>query len=145
IHSSAGLVGSAQELVHNLGRTPEPIMCCGGTPSGNPCRNGTATILDDTTGCTHIEYGNALSFMGNGGHHPSAYHKYAQGWIGGCNVVKAGGSTTLTLVPQELPCDGVQLVQIPAPKSRPAPTANDRQGTGPTLTDYYIEMRAPLA
>jgi len=138
------IVGYAQEIGHNFGMTHEPFMCCGGTASNNSCKNPTATLLDDTSQCLHIEYGNALSFMGNGAHHPSAYHKYAQGWISGCNVVKAGGSTTLTLVPQELPCGGVQLVQIPAPKSRPAPTANDRQGTGPTLTDYYLEMRAPL-
>ena len=56
--------------------------------------------------------------MGGGNHHPSAYHKYVQGWIGKCNVVKAGGSGTFTLVPQELPCDGVQLLQVPAPKTR---------------------------
>ncbi|HLK90253.1 MAG TPA: hypothetical protein VKZ18_10185 [Polyangia bacterium] len=138
------IVGYAQEIGHNFGMTHEPIMCCGGTVSGNRCNGGTATMLDDTTQCTHIEYGNALSFMGNGAHHPSAFHKYEQGWIGGCNVVKVGASATFTLVPQELPCDGVQLLQVPAPKSRPAPAAGDRQGTGPTLTDYYLEMRAPV-
>jgi hypothetical protein len=59
-------------------------------------------------------------------------------------VVKAPGTVTLTMVPQELPCNGVQLVQIPAPKTRGAPAAGDRQGTAPMLTNYYLEMRAPL-
>ena len=70
---------------------------------------GRCAFLDDPTQCTHVEYGNSLSFMGGGAHHPSAYHKYAQGWIGKCNVVTAS-SGTFTLVPQELPCDGVQLL-----------------------------------
>jgi hypothetical protein len=128
------LVGYAQEIGHNFGMTHEPIMKC----------TGNATFLDDPTQCTHDEYGNSLSFMGGGAHHPSAYHKYQQGWIGGCNVVKAPATTTITLVPQELPCNGVQLVQIPAPKTRAAPAAGDRQGTAPTLSFYYLEMRAPL-
>jgi MYXO-CTERM domain-containing protein len=70
-------------------------------------------------------------------------HKYHQGWMSGCNVVTVGTSTTVTLVPQELPCDGVQLLQIPAPKTRSAPAAGDRQGSGPMLTHYYLEMRGP--
>ena len=91
-----------------------------------------------------MEYANSLSFMGGGAHHPSAAHKYMQGWISGCNLVKAGASATITMVPQELPCNGVQLVQIPAPKTRSAPAAGDRQGSAPMLTHYYLEMRAPL-
>jgi len=83
--------------------------------------------------------------MGGGAHHPSAAHKYMQGWMSGCNLVKAGTSTTITMVPQELPCNGVQLVQIPAPKTRPGPgIRGDGQGNPPMLTHYYLEMRAPL-
>ena len=138
------LVGYAQEIGHNFGMTHEPTMCCGGTVSGNRCTGG-VTLSDNTSNCQHIEYANSLSFMGNGAHHPSAVHKYHQGWMSGCNLVKAGTSTTITMVPQELPCDGVQLVQIPAPKSRPGPgIRGDAQGTPPTLTHYYLEMRAPL-
>lgn len=127
------LVGYAQEIGHNFGMTHEPTMTC----------TGMATFLDDSTQCTHVEYGSTLSYMGSGSHHPSAYHKYAQGWIGGCNVVQATGSGTFTLVPQELPCDGVQLLQVPAPKIRPAPAKGDRQGNGPMLSNYYLEMRGP--
>jgi len=138
------IVGYAQEIGHNFGMTHEPTMCCGGTVRGNTCTGGT-TFADSTTNCQHIEYANSLSFMGNGAHHPSAVHKYHQGWMSGCNLVKAGTSTTLTMVPQELPCDGVQLVQIPAPKTRPGPgIRGDGQGNPPMLTHYYLEMRAPL-
>jgi len=127
------LVGYSQEIGHNLGMTHEPTLKC----------TGMATFLDDTSQCTHVEYGSTLSYMGSGARHPSAYHKYAQGWIGKCNVVQASGSGTFTLVPQELPCDGIQLLQVPAPKPRAAPAKGDRQGSGPMLTNYYLEMRGP--
>jgi len=138
------IVGYAQEIGHNFGMTHEPTMCCGGTVSGNNCTGGT-TFADNTANCQHMEYSNSLSFMGNGARHPSAVHKYHQGWMSGCNLVKVGASTTITMVPQELPCDGVQLVQIPAPKTRPGPgIRGDGQGNPPMLTHYYLEMRAPL-
>jgi MYXO-CTERM domain-containing protein len=57
-------------------------------------------------------------------------------------VVKVGASDTFTLVPEELPCNGVQLLQVRAPKVRPAPAAGDRQGQGPMLGFYYLEMRS---
>ncbi len=133
-YSFQGIVGQAQELGHNLGMTHEPTLNC----------TGAKTFLDDTSQCTHVEYGSTLSFMGGGAHHPSAYHKYAQGWIGKCNVVSVGSSGTFNLVPQEVACDGVQLLQIAAPKVRPAPAKGNRQGTGPMLSNYYLEMRAPL-
>ncbi len=132
-YSFHGIVGYAQELGHNFGMTHEPTLTC----------QGGASFLDNTSQCTHKEYGNSLSFMGGGARHPSTIHKYHQGWIAGCNVVKAGASSKITLVPQELPCNGAQLIQIPAPKTRPAPAAGDRQGSGPMLTHYYLEMRAP--
>ncbi len=133
-YSFDDIVGFSQELGHNFGMTHEPTMTC----------PGNAAFLDDPTQCTHVEYGNSLSFMGGGAHHPSAYHKYAQGWIGKCNVVTASAGT-FTLVPQELPCDGVQLLQVPAPKTRMAPGpgtgGNARQGQAPMLSNYYLEMR----
>jgi len=143
-YSFHDIVGYSQEIGHNFGMTHEPTMCCGGTVSQNRTCTGGTTFADSTTNCQHMEYANLLSFMGGGAHHPSAVHKYHQGWISGCNLVKAGASTTITMVPQELPCDGVQLVQIPAPKSRPGPgIRGDAQGTPPMLTHYYLEMRAP--
>jgi hypothetical protein len=143
-YSFHGLVGYAQEIGHNFGMTHEPTMCCGGTVASNRTCTGGVTFSDSTTNCQHMEYANSLSFMGNGSRHPSAVHKYHQGWMSGCNLVKVGASTTLTLLPQELPCDGAQLVQIPAPKTRPGPgIRGDGQGNPPMLTHYYLEMRAP--
>jgi hypothetical protein len=143
-YSFHDIVGYSQEIGHNFGMTHEPAMCCGGTVSGNRTCSGGVTFSDNTATCQHMEYANPLSFMGNGAHHPSALHKYHQGWMSGCNLVKAGTSTTITMVPQELPCNGVQLVQIPAPKTRPGPgIKGDAQGTPPMLTHYYLEMRAP--
>jgi hypothetical protein len=139
------IVGYAQEIGHNFGMTHEPTMCCGGTVTGNRTCSGSVTFSDNTANCQHMEYANSLSFMGGGARHPSAVHKYHQGWMSGCNLVKVGASTTITLLPQELPCDGAQLLQIPAPKTRPGPgIRGDGQGNPPMLTHYYLEMRAPL-
>jgi MYXO-CTERM domain-containing protein len=99
--------------------------------------------VDDPSQCTHSEYGSQLSFMGSGPMHVSGYHKVAQGWLSGCNGVTVGGSGTYTLVPTEIPCDGVQILQVPAPKTRSAPMAGDRQGRAPMLTHYYLELRTP--
>jgi MYXO-CTERM domain-containing protein len=143
-YSFHDIVGYSQEIGHNFGMTHEPTMCCGGTVSQNRTCTGGTTFADSTTNCQHMEYANLLSFMGGGAHHPSAVHKYHQGWMSGCNLVKVGASTTITLLPQELPCNGAQLLQIPAPKTRPGPgLAGDRQGSAPMLTHYYLEMRAP--
>ena len=131
-----GLVGNSQEVGHNFGMTHEPtLISC----------TGTNKIFPDNPGeCTHNEYGSKLSFMGMGGGHPSAYHKVQQGWMSGCNGVKVGGSGTFTLLPQELACNGVQILQVPMPKSRPGPAQGDRQNMGTImLTDYYVEMRGP--
>jgi len=139
------IVGYAQEIGHNFGMTHEPTMCCGGTVSGNRTCSGGVTLSDNTSNCQHMEYANSLSFMGGGAHHPSAVHKFHQGWMSGCNLVKVGATATITLLPQELPCDGAQLLQIPAPKTRSGPgIRGDGQGNPPMLTHYYLEMRAPL-
>ena len=69
-YSFHSLVGYAQELGHNFGMSHEPFMNCKGK-----------TLEDDTTQCTHDEYGSPLSFMGDGPSHPSAYHKQQQGWL----------------------------------------------------------------
>jgi hypothetical protein len=134
-YSFHGLVGYAQELGHNFGMTHEPIMTC----------PNKAVFMDDPTQCTHKEYGTQLSFMGNGAHHVSAYHAVAQKWLSGCNGVKVGGAGgKYTLLPLETPCNGTQVIQVKAPKSRAAPAKGDRQGGAPTLTHYYLELRTPV-
>lgn len=132
-YSFHGLVGYTQELGHNFGMTHEPIMTC---PSK-------AVFLDDPTQCTHKEYGSQLSFMGNGPRNVSAYHSVAQGWLSKCNGVKVNGSGKYNLLPLETPCNGAQVLQIRAPKSRAAPAKGDRQGSAPMLTHYYLELRTP--
>ncbi len=132
-YSFHGLVGYAQELGHNFGMTHEPYMTC-------PDK---AIFPDNPTGCTHNEYGSAISFMGHGAGHPSAFHKVQQGWLSKCNGVKVGSTATITLLPLEVPCDGVQVLQIKAPKSRQPPSSGDRQGQGSPLTHYYVELRTP--
>ena len=93
-YSFHDIVGYSQEIGHNFGMTHEPTMCCGGTVSGNRTCTGGTTFADSTTNCQHMEYANSLSFMGGGAHHPSAVHKYHQGWMSGCNLVKVGASTS---------------------------------------------------
>ena len=75
------LVGYTQEVGHNFGMTHESTMSC----------NGVA-MPDDPSTCTHNEYGNQLTFMGGGGHHPSAHHKAHQGWLSGCTLTPEGAS-----------------------------------------------------
>jgi MYXO-CTERM domain-containing protein len=132
-YSFHGLVGYSQELGHNFGMTHEPYMVC-------PDK---AIFPDAPSACTHNEYGSAISFMGRGGGHPSAFHKVQQGWLSKCNGVKVGSTATITLLPLEVPCDGVQVLQIKAPKSRQPPSGGDRQGQGSALTHYYVELRTP--
>lgn len=132
-YSFHGLVGYCQELGHNFGMTHEPYMSC----------PNQAVFPDDPSVCTHHEYGSTISFMGNGAGHPSAFHKVQQGWLSKCNGVKVGSTATITLLPLEVPCDGVQVLQIKAPKSRTPPTSGDRQGRGTPLTHYYVELRTP--
>jgi hypothetical protein len=132
-YSFHGLVGYSQELGHNFGMTHEPYMTC---PSN-------AVFPDDPSVCSHHEYGSTISFMGNGAGHPSAFHKVQQGWLSKCNGVKVGSTATITLLPLEVPCDGVQVLQIKAPKSRNPPASGDRQGRGSPLTHYYVELRTP--
>jgi hypothetical protein len=132
-YSFHGLVGYSQELGHNFGMTHEPYMTC---PNN-------AVFPEDPSACSHHEYGSTISFMGNGAGHPSAFHKVQQGWLSQCNGVKVGSTATVTLLPLEVPCDGVQVLQIKAPKSRNPPTSGDRQGRGSPLTHYYVELRTP--
>lgn len=132
-YSFHSIVGYAQELGHNFGMTHEPIMQC----------PNSATFVDDPSQCTHSEYGSQLSFMGSGPMMTSGYHKVAQGWLSACNGVTVGGSGTYHLLPTEIPCNGTQILQVAAPKSRSAAAAGDRQGRAPTLTHYYLELRTP--
>ena len=125
------IVGYAQEIGHNFGMTHEPTMCCGGTVSGNDLL-GRRHVSDNTSNCQHMEYGTRSSFMGGGAHHPSAVHKYHQGWMSGCNLVKVGATTTHHAAAAGAPLRRRAAAADPgAQDARPAPgTGGDRPGHG---------------
>jgi len=118
-----------QEVGHNLGLMHSNSISCGSAP-----------FADDAQSCTGAEYGDHHTVMGSGCAHLGAYEKWYEGFFGGCNAVRATASGTYTLLPTELPCDGVQALQIPMPKKRPF---HNTSGT-PTvvnLSKYYLELR----
>jgi hypothetical protein len=92
-------------------------------------------------GCTTDEYGNLYSPMGFGecGHFV-AQDKWYAGYFGGCNGVKVTSSGTFNLMPIEIPCNGIQGLQIAMPKTTRSFTAE--QDSRPTaLKNYYLELR----
>ena len=136
-NASASCVVLVQEPGHNFGMLHASSMRCG---TGATARS----FVDQPMGtCTHSEYGDPYDPMGRACRHMNAYMKAFQGWFGGCNMVDVTSSGTFTINPLELPCDGVQVLQIPMPKMRPFTRSG---GGGPsgitTLTHYYVEFRA---
>ena len=136
-NGSTGCVVLVQEPGHNFGMMHASSMRCGTGTSGR-------TFVDQPMGtCTHSEYGDPYDPMGRACRHMNAYMKAFQGWFGGCNMVEVTSSGTFTVNPLELPCDGVQVLQIPMPKMRPFTRSG---GGGPsgitTLTHYYVEFRS---
>jgi MYXO-CTERM domain-containing protein len=124
-----------QEPGHNFGMQHSSSLSC---PDG--------AYADDPNTCTASEYGDIFDPMGDGCRHMNAWQKAYQGWFGGCNGVKVTDSGTFNLVPFEQACDGVQFLQIAAPKSRTFNRA--AAGGGPATTEtfayYYLELRTPI-
>ena len=118
-----------QEVGHNLGLMHSNSITCTGAP-----------FADDPQTCTGAEYGNRHTVMGSGCAHLGAYEKWYEGFFGGCNAVRATATGTYTLLPTEIPCDGVQALQIPMPKTR---SFHNTQGTAIVvkLSKYYLELR----
>jgi len=130
-HSCTVLV---QEPGHNFGMVHSSAMRC--TAAGQPVPIAWPEMAG--ADCRHIEYGNPFDPMGGGDcFHMNGVQKAYQGWLSGCNVVKATESGTFTIHPLESACDGPQLLQIPFPQSRPFSNAGN-------LTGYYLELRAPV-
>ncbi|HWA16167.1 MAG TPA: hypothetical protein VG817_07035, partial [Gemmatimonadales bacterium] len=128
-NASTGCTVLNQEVGHNLGMMHSGSMSCSGQ-----------SFLDDPLGCSGSEYGDRSTVMGSGCQHLIAYEKWYEGFFAGCNGVRVNGSGTYTLLPTEIPCNGVQTLQIPMPKSRPF---RNTQGTTTqvTLSKYYLELR----
>ena len=107
-NGSTSCVVLVQEPGHNFGMQHSSSISC---PDG--------AFADDPNSCTASEYGDLFDPMGGGCRHMNAWQKAYQGWFGGCNGVKVTSSGTFTLLPFEQSCDGVQFLQIKAPKTRP--------------------------
>ena len=137
-NGSTTCVVLVQEPGHNFGMMHSSTMRC--RTDGQP-----STFNDTPQGnCTHSEYGDPYDPMGRACRHMNGYHKAFQGWFGKCNMVEVKASGTFTVNPIELPCDGVQVLQIPMPKSRSFNRSGGGGPSGPTvLTHYYVELRAP--
>ncbi len=131
-NASLGCTVLNQEVGHNLGLMHSNSITCTG-----------ASFADDPQTCLGREYGDRHTVMGSGCAHLGAYEKWYEGFLGGCNAVRATASGTYTLLPTELPCDGVQALQIPMPKTRPF-----HNTTGVTtvvnLSKYYLELRTKV-
>jgi hypothetical protein len=137
-NASSGCVVLVQEPGHNFGMQHSSSMAC---PGGQPF----ADAPDGT--CTHNEYGDPFDPMGGGCRHMNGWQKAFEGWLGGCNGVKVAASGTFTLFPIESPCNGIQLLQVPMPRTRPFSHAGGSASTATvtdTLTSYYVELRAPV-
>jgi hypothetical protein len=133
-NASSGCVVLVHEPGHNLGLKHASLMKC-----------GTEVFVDAPDGvCTHSEYGDNLDAMGSGCRHMSSVTKAYEKWFGGCNQVDVTSTGTFTLLPIEVPCDGIQGLQIAMPKSRPFYRSGGGGSAGTTnLTHYYVEFRSP--
>gem|GEM_PF-664486 len=122
-----------QEVGHNLGLMHSNSITCTNAP-----------FADDPTTCMGAEYGDRHTVMGSGCAHFNSYEKWYEGFIGGCNGVRATATGTYVLLPTELPCDGVQALQIPMPKTRPF---HNTTGTATVvnLSKYYLELRTKVS
>jgi hypothetical protein len=134
-NASSGCVVLVQEPGHNFGMQHSSSMACPG-----------ASFVDAPDGtCTHNEYGDPFDPMGSGCRHMNGWQKAFEGWLAGCNSVKVTSTGTFTLFPLESACNGIQLLQVPMPKTR---TFSHSGGGGTpstdTLTSYYVELRSPV-
>jgi len=122
---------TGQELGHNFGLMHASTMKCTG-----------ATIANDTSTCTSNEYGNPMTVMGGGCRHLMSVEKWYSGFFKSCNAVKLKSSGTFTLLPIEIPCGGIQALQIPMPSTAPVRTTTTSQSNGNvTMGFYYLELR----
>jgi hypothetical protein len=107
------------ELGHNVGTPHAAARTCSG-PDGQR-----ATL---SASCRDAEYGNPFDVMGAGFRHTHAYNKAQARWLSGRNIQAANTDGVYTLLAQERPSDGVQLLRVPRDES----------------TFYYLEYRQPF-
>jgi MYXO-CTERM domain-containing protein len=138
-NASSGCVVLVQEPGHNFGMKHSSFMKCPNASFVDKPYD-TATM---TSTCMHSEYGDRYDPMGSGCRHMNSYQKAYQGWFGKCNVVDVTATGTFNLLPLELPCDGIQVLQVPMPHIRPFYRSGGGGSAGVTeLTHYFLEFRA---
>lgn len=131
-NAAFGCVVLVQEPGHNLGGQHSSHLDCGDN-----------IFVDAPDGvCDHEEYGDPFDPLGGGCDHTNAYQKAYQEWLLECNGVRANSTGRFTLFPLEKPCNGVQVLQIPMPRSRPfTRSGGGGQATVESLEYYYLELR----
>ncbi|HMF39549.1 MAG TPA: hypothetical protein VKQ32_02585 [Polyangia bacterium] len=135
-NASTSCVVLVQEPGHNFGMQHSSSITCGTS----------APFADDPNTCTNSEYGDRFDPMGGGCRHMNAWQKSYQGWFSGCNGVRVTNSGTFNLVPYEPSCNGVQFLQVKAPKTRTymRPAGGGGSATTENLNFYYLELRTPV-
>jgi MYXO-CTERM domain-containing protein len=133
-NASTSCVVLVQEPGHNFGMQHSSSLSCPG-----------ASFADDPNTCTASEYGDVFDPMGSSCRHMNAWQKSYQGWLSACNGVKVTSTGTFNLVPFEQQCNGVQFLQIQAPKARTfmRPAGGGGNATTENLAYYYVELRTP--
>jgi hypothetical protein len=107
------------ELGHNVGTPHASARICTGA-------DGQRITLGST--CVDSEYGNPFDVMGAGFRHTHAYNKAQARWLSGQNIQIVNADGLYTLLAQERPSDGVQLLRVQRDES----------------TFYYLEYRQPF-
>jgi hypothetical protein len=113
----------SHELGHNLGFWHSHAYSCGST-------------IAPRESCTYDEYGDPFDPMGHRTAHFGGYHKMAQGWYEGCDVVTTQRDGVFEIKPTELPTDQTQLLRVPLDPSL-CPTFD-------SSCFYYLEYRQPI-
>ena len=124
INGSLNLKTLAHELGHNFGLYHSHALECGASIGG--------------TGCTSLDYGDALDMMGNAnpGHY-NAFQKERLGWLNNGTtppITTVSSSGTYTLSTYETTATGAKALKIL--KSTDATTG--------AKTYYYVEFRQPV-
>jgi hypothetical protein len=117
--NGASVATFTHELGHNVGTPHASARTCTGPDGQRVSLGGT---------CKDSEYGNPFDVMGAGFLHTNAYNKAQARWLSGGNVQVVGNDGVYTLLAQERPATGVQLLTVRRDES----------------TFYYLEYRQPF-
>jgi hypothetical protein len=107
------------ELGHNIGTPHAAARTCSGP-------DGKRITLGDS--CRDAEYGNPFDVMGAGFRHTHAYNKAQARWLSSSNIGIVATDGVYTVLAQERPSDGVQVLRVPRDNA----------------SFYYIEYRQPF-